>query len=121
MISAIHWLPVQRAAKTCCEGEGEGVAVELLVAVALCEAEGLTVGADVTLGAADAVIEEASEGDGADDAVCVAEDTGEEERCAEGEAVAEALAVAVGEGGGPHTPAAFTMLPALQAAGIGRN
>ena len=121
LISATHWLPVQRAGKICCEGDAEGVEVELLVAVALRVAAGLAVGAGVRLGEADELIERAGEGEDADDAVARAEGKGVGEVSAEGEAVAEALAVVVGEGGGPHTPAAFTTLPALQAAGIGRN
>jgi hypothetical protein len=144
---------VQRAAKICCEGEAEGVAVELPLAVALRvtsalgEARGDAVlaavecadalevweevavavvlahalGGGEALGAGDTLREGRGEGEGAEDAVASGEGEGGRVACALGEGEAEELTVMVGVGGGPHTPAALRILPALQAAGMTLN
>ena len=130
--SAKHRLSRQCTGKICCEGEAEGEAVTLEEAVALTEEAALVVGRDeneaaaladeVAVGLCEAVNTEVvladgrAEGEGAEEGDAAREAEGVRDACAEAVGEAEGLTVAVGEGGGPHTPAAFNTLPALQVA-----
>ena len=130
--SAKHKLSRQCTGKICCEGEAEGEADTLEEAVALTVEAALVVGRDedeaaaladeVAVGLCEAVYKEVvladgrAEGEGAEEGDAATEGEGEREAAAEAVGEADGLAVAVGECGGPHTPAAFSTLPALQVA-----
>ncbi len=108
MSSARHWLSVQRAAKICCEGEAEGVAVELLLVVALRVAAGLTEARKEGLPSALADAEALEDLKGVAVALELAQALGAEEEvgaadalgdsCAEGEGAGDIVARGEGEG-----------------------
>ena len=121
---AAHRLSMQRPGKICCDAEAEGVAVLLVVAVALREGgalgEGRSEAVLIALGGAEGLgaAEGAAVGEGllAGDSDAGAEGEGEKEAGADAvgegrldaEAAAEALAVALGVGGGTQSPAVLS-------------